>query len=456
MTGPSIPESISTKLRRVAELAGRTPKMVLRSLAHHIDVEFLREAFRQTRKGGAAGVDGVTAETYAKDLDANLMGLLNRFKSGTYRAPPVKRVHIPKGDGKTRPIGIPTLEDKVLQRAVAMILTAVYEQDFADFSYGFRPGRSAHQALTRLRDAIMGMRGGTVVEVDIQAFYDTLDRTHLRAFLDQRIVDGVLRRTIGKWLNAGVLEEGTLSIPDRGTPQGGVISPILANIYLHEVLDRWFVEEVRPKLAGRAEIVRFADDFVIVLEKDQDARQVFEALPERFTKFGLTVHPQKTRIVGFAKPNDSTPRKGDRTSVSMETTFDFLGFTLYWGLSRKGSWVVFQKTASNRFARAVGRIDEWCRRYRHHPVTVQHRSLSAKLRGHYLYYGLPGNSRALSRFRNAVTLRWWRWLGRREQHARLTEEAFARLRGRYPLPPARIPALRGSHGQAQHLRSRMR
>ena len=376
MAGPLTPDLISTKLQRIAEQARKAPTLVFRSLAHHIDVEWLHEAFRRIRKDGAAGVDGVTAEIYAKDLKSNLEGLNNRFKSGSYRAPPVKRVHIPKGDGKTRPIGIPTLEDKILQRAVAMILTAVYEESFADFSYGFRPKRSAHQALSRLREALMRMGGGTVVEVDIKAFYDTLVPSHLRSFLDQRIVDGVLRRTIDKWLSAGVSEDGKQSFPELGTPQGGVVSPVLANIYLHEALDRWFVEEVRPHLAGRSEIIRFADDFVIVLAVEDDARRIIEALPERFAKFGLTVHPDKTKLVNFSKPSSQAPRKGDEPCRSKPETFDFLGFTHYWGKSRRGNWVVFQKTASTRFARGVSRIDEWCRSNRHLPVKRQFKTVS--------------------------------------------------------------------------------
>jgi group II intron reverse transcriptase/maturase len=253
-------EAVSTRTERIAKLAKQMPGAVLKTLAHHMDVTWLREAYGRTRKDGAKGVDGQSADEYSKELEGNLRLLLERAKSGTYRAPPVRRVHIPKGDGQTRPLGIPTFEDKVLQRAVAMLLEAVYEQDFLDCSYGFRPGRSAHQALSRLRDTLMEMGGGWALEVDIRKYFDTIGHEHLRSVLHQRIGDGVVLRLIGKWLNAGVMERGELSYPEAGTPQGGVISPMLANIFLHTVLDTWFENEVKPRLRGRAVLVRFADD----------------------------------------------------------------------------------------------------------------------------------------------------------------------------------------------------
>jgi RNA-directed DNA polymerase len=255
---------ISTRQEKLVKLAQTEPRLELTTLAHHIDVLWLREAYRRTRKDGAVGVDGVTAAQYEADLEANLASLLERFKSGRYRAPAVRRVHIPKPGKakKTRPIGIPTLEDKILQRAVLMVLEPVYEQDFLDCSYGFRPGRSAHQALDALWRGLMDMGGGWIIDLDIQSFFDDVDWGHLRSFLDRRVRDGVIRRAIGKWLNAGVMESGEVSHPDRGTPQGGVVSPLLSNLYLHEVLDVWFEYEVKPRLAGRAFEVRFADDGV--------------------------------------------------------------------------------------------------------------------------------------------------------------------------------------------------
>ncbi len=437
MAGSLTPETVTTRLQRIAELARQSPQLAFRSLAHHIDIEMLRQAYRLTRKSGAPGVDGQTADEYAKNLDENLTSLLNRFKSGTYRAPPVRRVHIPKGDGKTRPIGIPTFEDKVLQRAVTMILNAVYEQDFRDFSYGFRPKRSAHQALVTLRQALMEVNGGWVLDVDIKAFFDTLVFSHLRAFLDQRVIDGVLRRTIDKWLKAGVMEDGEVHQAELGTPQGGVISPLLANIYLHEVLDQWFIRDVQPRLKARATLVRFADDFAIVFEEESDARRVLEVLPQRFSKFGLTIHPEKTRLVAFQKPRDtrgrsSTPRNPE------PGTFDLLGFTHYWALSRKGYWVVLQKTAAKRFDRARTRIDDWCKENRHLPLPQQHKALKLKLLGHFRYYGIIGNSRALDRFRYESGRVWHKWLNRRSQRKSLNWDEFNGMLKRYPLPRPRL------------------
>ena len=286
MNGTSGPENISTKLQRIAELAREDPERGLWTLAYHIDIEWLREAYRRTRKDGAIGTDGQTAEAYAENLETNLQGLLDRAKSGRYFAPPVRRVYIPKGDGsKTRPIGIPSFEDKVLQRAVAMVLEAVYEQDFLPWSYGFRPGRSAHQALEATWNHLMKMGGGWVLEVDIQDFFGTLDHAHLRNFLKQRVPDGVLIRLIGKWLNAGVMEKDAVTYPETGSPQGGVISPILSNVYLHEVFDKWFERDVKPRLKGQVEAVRYADDLVIIFEREDDARRVMEVLPKRFDKY---------------------------------------------------------------------------------------------------------------------------------------------------------------------------
>ena len=429
--------NVSTKQERIAELAKRSPQMAFTSLAYLVDIDWLKEAYRRTRKDGAVGVDGVTTAEYEQDLEGNLQRLLDRAKSGTYRAPPVRRVHIPKGGSstETRPIGIPTLEDKVLQRAVVMLLGPIYEQDFLDCSYGFRPGRSAHQALESLWKQTMDCQGGWMLDVDVRTFFDNLDHDHLRTFLQQRVRDGVLLRLIGKWLKAGVMEDGSVSYPDTGSPQGGVVSPLLSNVFLHYVLDLWFEQEVQPRLRCRAFLIRFADDFVVGFRDHHDAQRVMEVLPKRFGKYGLTIHPDKTRLVPFRPPSNSGGNEDQ--PIERPGSFDFLGFTHYWGRSQKGRWVVKQKTASSRFSRAVRSIASWCRQNRHQPISLQQRRLNEKLRGHYAYYGVTGNSHALSRFRHEVLRCWRMWLNRRNRNRTMTWSVFERLCQRYPLIPVR-------------------
>ena len=431
MAETPISEDISTRLQRIAKLAQEDPQRAFLSLAHHIDIELLREAYRRTRKNGAPGIDGQTAEGYEANLEANLQSLLDRFKSGRYQAPPVRRVHIPKGDGdKTRPIGIPTFEDKVLQRAVAMVLGAVYEQDFLDCSYGFRPGRSAHQALNSLWHKLMKMGGGWVYEVDIQSFFDELDHGQLRSFLDRRVRDGVLRRAIDKWLKAGVMEEGRLSHSESGTPQGGVISPLLATIYLHEVLDTWFDREVQPRLRGQAHLLRYADDFVLAFEFEGDAHRVAEVLAKRLARFGLRLHPDKTRLVRFQRPRrGASPERSQRPG-----TFDLLGFTHYWGQALTGSWVLKRRTSKSRIKRSLRRLNEWCRLHRHYPRPWQHEQLSLKLRGYDNYYGLTGNFESLVRVRRRLRRIWRKWLNRRSQRKGVTWKRFQEYLRRNPLP----------------------
>jgi len=434
--GPERPDLISTKIERIAMLAKQSPQMAFTSLAHFIDLDWLKEAYRRTRKDGAVGVDGQTAADYAADLEGNLQSLLNRAKSGRYRAPAVRRVHIPKGKGETRPLGIPTFEDKILQRAVLMVLEAVYEQDFLDCSYGFRPGRSPHNALDALREQTMAMRGCWLLEVDLRQYFDTVDRGHLRDILRQRVCDGVLIRLIGKWLSAGVLEKGQLSYPETGTPQGGVISPVLANIYLHSVLDVWFENDVKPRLRGRVFLVRFADDFVIGFELEEDARGVRSVLEKRFEKYGLRIHPDKTRLIDFRRP-PRQPRDGGGGHGS-PGSFDFLGFTHYWGKTRRGQQVVWRKTANQRLSRGIKSIATWCRANRHRRVRAQHKTLAKKVRGHYQYYGITGNWRCLATFLDAVERVWRKWLDRRSQQRHMPWPRFKRLLRRYPLPPPRL------------------
>ena len=412
--------------------------MSITSLAHLMDVEWLRTAFYRTRRDGAPGVDGQTARDYEEHLDENLQSLLDRAKSGAYRAPPVRRVHIPKGTGtETRPIGIPTLEDKVLQRAVVMLLEPIYEHDFYECSYGFRPQRSAHQALEAVWRQAMNHPVSWILEVDIRKFFDMLDHAHLREFLRRRVRDGVLLRLIDKWLKAGVMEDGQVFYPEAGSPQGGVISPLLANVFLHYVLDEWFAQEVLPRLQGHAAMIRYADDFVIAFTHEADARRVMDVLPKRFERFGLTLHPEKTRLVPFRRPpraaSDDSPRPDPEPG-----TFDLLGFTHYWGRSRSGRWVVQRKTASSRLSRAVRSIAQWCRANRHRSIAEQRQTLSQKLRGHYAYYGITGNARSLAWLYQAVTRAWRKWLSRRNRERRYPWTVFANLLQRHPLPPPRV------------------
>jgi RNA-directed DNA polymerase len=427
--------TVSTGQQRIAELAKQSPEMGFTSLNHHLGLIWLAKAFQQTRKDGAPGVDGQTADDYRENLLENLKSLRDRAKSGTYRAPPVRRVRIPKGTGtETRPLGIPTLEDKVLQRAVVMALEPIYEQDFLNCSYGFRPGRSAHMALAAIWQQVMDLGGCWLVEVDIRKFFDTLDHAHLRELLQQRVRDGVLLRLIDKWLKAGVLEGGELTYPEAGTPQGGVISPLLANIYLHYVLDVWFEEVVKPRLKGRAFLVRYADDFVMGFACEADARRVLAVLPQRFGKYGLTIHPDKTRLVPFLRP-PSRPTKAGSEAPPPAESFDFLGFTHFWSRSKKGFWVVKRKTAGSRFQRALKRIAVWCRLNRHLPIAEQHQTLGQKLRGHYAYYGgLIGNLCCLQRFRYEVQRVWQKWLSRRRRKGTFPWAQLNEILRRTPLP----------------------
>jgi len=441
---PSNLNNVLTVQQRIAEEAQRTPDIAFTSLAHHIDLHWLEEAYHRTRKDGAAGIDDVTGKQYAENLHGNLQHLLNRLKSGTYKAPPVKRKHIPKGmKGETRPIGIPTFEDKIVQRAVVMLLEPIYEHDFHDGSFGFRLKRSAHQALQMVWETTMEVSGGWVLEVDIHQFFDTLDHKHLREFVSRRVRDGVLRRLIGKWLKAGVMEAGELSFSETGTPQGGVISPLLANIYLHYVLDEWFEKQVKPVMRGKCRFIRYADDFVIVFQLKYDADRVMAVLSKRFEKYGLMVHPDKTKLIDFRSPNHSERRRtkkldGGEKGSGKPQTFDLLGFTHYWGKTRKGNWAVRRKTMKSRFARSVQSIDQWCRKNRHKPILEQWKELCAKVRGHYGYYGITGNSRSLGNFFNQVKRSWQRWLNRRTDKNRCKWEKFNLLLARYSLPTPKI------------------
>lgn len=421
--------SVSARQQHIAEMARKYAGSPLTTLSHQLDLLWLREAYGRVRRDSAPGVDGQTVAGYGENLEANLRDLLERAKSGRYRAPLVKRVHIPKSETETRPIGMPTVENKVLERAVVMLLEPVYEREFLDCSFGFRPGRSAHQALEAVRNAVMAMGGGWVLDVDVRKYFDTIPHQKLREVLSLRIRDGVIGRLVGKWLKAGIWEAGQVSYPEAGTPQGGVISPMLSNIYLHEVLDGWFEGTIKPGLCGRAELIRFADDFVVICEKREDAEALLAQVTERFRSYGLTIHPEKTRIVDFRHP-----WKGDRNPQ----TFDFLGFTHYWGKTRGGGCAVKRQTKGKKFRAALQQIGAWCKLNRHAPLAQQHRQLSEKVRGHYAYYGIRGNHRALASFRHEAKRLWHYWLSRRSRESNGSGRLWRLLTEHLRLPVARI------------------
>jgi RNA-directed DNA polymerase len=423
--------TVSPKLQQIAETALREPTRVFTTLAHLIDVDFLTEAFHRTRKDAEPGVDGVTAEEYAANLDANLQNLHERLRTGRYKAPPVKRVWLDKDGGGQRPIGMPVFEDKIVQRAVAMIMGAVYEQDFESFSHGFREGHSQHQALAELRDKCREIGVAWIVDADVAGFFDTLDHAFLVKIIKKRVNDGALIRLIGKWLNAGVMEGTTLIHPETGTPQGGVISPVLSNIFLHYVLDRWYVRDVKPRISGSF-LIRFADDFLIGIAQEDDAKRVMAALPKRFTLFKLTIHPTKTALIKFRKPSSA------KMADSENGSFDFLGFTHFWGKTRQGYWVIKRKTAKKRLRRAMKSLWQWCRDHRHENLMEQYKTLSAKLLGHYQYYGIRSNFKMLEVVFEHVENAWRRWLSRRSRESFIPWEVFERLRKVFPLPKPRI------------------
>jgi group II intron reverse transcriptase/maturase len=424
---------ISTQLRQIAEQAIEHPDRVFTTLIHRMDVDFLREAYYRLRKDGVPGLSGVTAKDYGKDLETNLIDLHERLKGQRYVAPLIKRVWIDKDGGKKkRPIGLSEIEDKIVQKAVSMLMGAVYEQDFYPFSYGFREAHSAHQAIGEIRAQCMEHGIRWIVDADISGFFDNIDWSWLRSFIQQRINDGGLLRLIGKWLNAGVMEGDQITYSDRGTPQGGTISPCLANIFLHHVLDEWFVNEVKPRMRGHCFIVRFADDFVIGFQREDDAKRVMDILPKRFAKYGLEIHPEKSRLLSFGKPaSGKEVTRGDNT-------FDFLGFTHYWARTRRGYWVIKRKTARKKVRKTVQALWTWCRNNRHMDLAGQHRILCSKLRGHFQYFGVRCNMRAMEAVRHHAERAWKYWLHRRSSKKAMSWEKFEALRSCMPLPTPKI------------------
>jgi len=425
-------DNMYTKQQRIAKAAEKYSGQGLTNVAQYIDVQWMYCAYEWTRKDGAAGVDGVTAAEYEVGLWERLENLVELLKSGNYRAPPVKRVYIPKAGSSSekRPIGIPTYEDKILQRAIVMALEPILEREFYDFSYGFRSGKSAHHALEQLWKESMDMSGGYVIDMDISKYFDTIDHGLLREMLSRRVSDGVIMRVIGKWLNAGVMDGDKRIYPEKGTPQGGVISPLLSNLFLHEVLDGWFVKVVKPRMRGKASMVRYADDAVIMCELKEDAERIYKVLGLRFEKYGLKIHPEKTKLLDFTKPGNGQ-QKGN-------SSFTFLGFTHYWTKSRKGRWMVGRKTDSRRLKRAIKAISAWCKMNRNLPIRKQWETLKQKIIGHYAYYGISLNSRSISEFYIRIHSVWFKWLNRRGNKGKRNWDSFFDYLKSWPLPKPRI------------------
>lgn len=424
--------TISPKLKRIAELAKADSELQFTSIAHLLNKEMLQEAFRLLRKDAASGLSGESAYDYAERLDSNLKDLHDRLRNQRYIAPPVRRVWIDKGKDKKRPLGIPEIEDKIVQKAVTILLAPIYENDFYYFSYGFRTGHNQHLAIKEVRQQIYASKINWIIDADIKGFFDNIDHKIQREFIQRRIKDGGILRLIGKWLKAGVVEKKVLTYPKKGTPQGGVISPLLANIYLHYVLDEWFSEMIKPLLKGRSFINRYADDFIIGFELEEDAQRVMKVLPKRFSKYGLTIHPEKTKLINFRKPSY------EKTTTQGTGTFDYLGFTHYWGKSRNDYWIVKRKTSGKKLREKITEVWVWCKANRHISVLEQQNKLNEKLRGHYQYYGVINNYKLLEVYYEAVEQAWKCWLGRRTRSGNISYIKFRKLLEHYPLIKARI------------------
>jgi RNA-directed DNA polymerase len=405
-----------TKEMQIAERARKHRYDGLHSLNQFIDIELLENSFRQLNKNSSTGVDGENWYEYGIVANERIPLLLNAFKSGTYRAPDIRRVYIPKGEGEKRPLGIPTVEDKVLQAGVRAVLEPIYEQDFKSFSYGFRTKRSAHQAIDYLTRQITfeGMR--YIIDADLKNYFGSISHKHLRSFLGHRVNDGVIRKMVDKWLNAGILEEGMTTYPTEGTPQGGIISPLLSNIYLHYVLDKWFSEQIRPLLKDKSFIVRYADDFILGFANEQDAIRVLEVLPKRFDKYGLSLHPEKTMLI------DLRSKRG-----AGERGFDFLGFTHYMGKSRKGKSILKRKTSKKKLTKSITQTEEWIKGNRFRKLRDLIKELNVKLRGHYNYYGLTFNLKGIRCYYEEIRRRLHKWLNRRGGRKVWIWERFAAL-----------------------------
>lgn len=420
--------NVTPKPNRIAELARKYRDEPLKSIHQFMDRWWLEDAFHQLDAKKAPGIDQVTKDQYGEKLAENLEDLIKRVRSRTYRAPAVKRVEIPKpGSDELRPLGIPSFEDKVLQKAFVMLVEPVFEDMFYGFSYGFRPGKSQHQAIESLFKGL-GWDGKWVIDLDIRKFFDTIDHRHMREFFSKRITDGVLNRLVLGWLKAGSVQDGRWKASDEGTPQGGNVSPLLANLYLHEVLDDWFAKEVQPRMKGNSGMVRYADDAVLYFDRKEDAERVMKVLHKRLEKFGLQMHPEKTRLIDFTKAG-----AWDRKS-----SFNFLGFTFYWGKSRQGKPVIKLKTERKRKAAKKTALTRWIKGNRHLPRREQHQALSAKLRGLYQYYGVSDNISMMLSLLRHVKITWRKWLNRTGRKKPMNWKKFNFYLAANPMPSPKV------------------
>lgn len=431
--GAPTPESLSTRLNRISETAKRNPQYQFENIVHFMNVEMLAWAHQQLRKDSAVGVDGVTAEYYRKNLQNNLADLHNRLKEGRYRAQPLRRIYIEKEDGKLRPLSIPGYEDKICQKVIAELISRIFESDFLPFSYGYRPSKGPHDALDSIQHDITMGSVSYVLDADISDYFSSIVRSKLTEMLKKRITDKHLLALVGKWLQVGVIEDRKLFLTDNGTYQGAVISPVLANVYLHEVLDLWVENEVKPRLKGRMKIYRFADDFIATFTFKEDAERFLQVLPKRFEKFGLKLHPDKTRLIKFGRYAWANyKRTGNKPA-----TFNFLGFTHYCGTTLKGKFAVKVKTMAKRQRRGIVRVMQWCDKNRHLLLGEQHQYLRTVLQGHYAYYGRRNNFLSLRKFYRSVERIWQKWLSRRGG-GYVSWYKLRKIRSKYPLPKPRI------------------
>jgi group II intron reverse transcriptase/maturase len=430
-------ESVTQGLERIRQRAREREKKKFTALLHHVSVEHLATAFLELKEHAAAGVDGLTWQDYEQDLERNLADLHGRVHRGAYRPLPSRRVYIPKPDGRQRPLAVAALEDKIVQRATAAVLNAIYEEDFLGFSYGFRPGRGAHDALDALVVAISSRKVNFIVDADIQSFFDTVSQDWLIRFLEHRIGDRRIIRLIQKWLRAGVLEDGIVNVSETGTAQGAVISPLLANVYLHYVLDLWAERWRRHEATGDMIIVRYADDFIVGFEHETDARRFLDALHTRLQEFALALHPEKTRLIEFGRhAAESRKRRG----LGKPETFNFLGFTFMCGKSKRGKFLIWRKSRKDRMRAKVREVKTELRRRMHQSIPEQGKWLKQVTAGYFNYHAVPTNGRLLAEFRTEIIKRW-RWvLSRRSQTGGVSWERMTQLAADWlPMPHIRHP-----------------